>query len=92
MNTHKSADLLNKEISEVKKLVPIGSLWAHFKSPDHNYEVTGIAVIESTDGIGVLYKSTFKPTKGITFLRPIESFLSDKETKDGRVKRFTMVS
>lgn len=46
MGKHKSADLLNKEISKAKKVVPIGSLWSHFKSPDHYYEITGIVVIE----------------------------------------------
>jgi hypothetical protein len=91
MANHKPADILNKEISETKKQIPIGSKWYHFKSPEHYYEITGIVVIEDTDGIGVLYTSTFKPTKGITFLRPIESFLSEKETENGKVKRFVKI-
>ena len=92
MGEHKSADTLNKEISEAKKEIPIGSKWYHFKHPDNLYEITGIVVIEETDSVGVLYTSTFEPTTGITFLRPLESFLSYKETEDGKVKRFVQAS
>lgn len=93
MKEHKTPDVLRTEIEEAKKLVPMGSMWSHFKAPDHYYEIIGYPVIEETDEVGVLYKSTFEPTKDIVFLRSLESFLSEKELEDGtKVKRFTKAS
>lgn len=92
MGEHKAPEVLRKEIEEGKKQVPVGSLWGHFKHPDNYYEIIDLVIIEDTDEVGVLYKSTFEPTKGIIFLRPLESFLSYKETEEGPVKRFTMAA
>lgn len=93
MGEHKAPEILRKEISDAQVQIPVGSLWGHFKNPDHHYEITGFVIIEETDEVGVLYKSTFEPTNGITFLRPVASFLSEKELEDGtKVKRFTKVS
>ncbi len=89
---HKSSEVLREELKNAGIQVPTGTLWSHFKNPEHYYEITGLVVIEETDEIGVLYKATFEPTKGITFLRPLESFLGYKETDNGKVKRFNMVS
>ncbi|MCK9368468.1 DUF1653 domain-containing protein [Candidatus Dojkabacteria bacterium] len=88
----KTPEVLRKEMEEGEKQVPAGSLWAHFKSPDKYYEVLGFVVIEETGEIGVSYKSTFEPTKDITFVCVLEKFLGYKETDNGKVKRFTQAS
>ncbi len=92
MGEHKTPEILRKEIEEGKKQVPVGSLWGHFKNPDKYYKIVDLVIIEETDEVGVLYKSTFEPTKGIIFLKTLESFLSYKETEEGKVKRFTIAA
>ncbi len=93
MGEHKSPDVLKNEIEEGKKQVPIGSLWGHFKNPDKYYEIVDLVIMEETDEVGVAYRSTFEPTKGITFVKSLEGFLSEKELEDGtKVKRFTKAS
>lgn len=92
MGEHKSPEVLRNEIEEGKKQVPIGSFWSHFKNPDKYYEIVDIVVMEETDEVGVAYRSTFEPTKGVTFVKPLEEFLSYKETENGKVKRFTKAS
>ena len=92
MGEHASADVLRVELAEATNLVPIGSKWAHFKNPTHYYEITDLVITEDDDSVAVIYKSTFEPTEGISFYRPIESFLSKKTLEDGtEVDRFTRV-
>ena len=92
MGEHASAEELRVELTEATNLVPIGSKWAHFKNPTHYYEITDLVITEDDDSVAVIYKSTFEPTEGISFYRPIESFLSKKTLEDGtEVDRFTRV-
>ena len=92
MGEHASSDVLRDRLAEAAKLVPIESKWAHFKNPSHYYEITDLVITEEDDSVAVIYKSTFEPTMGISFLRPLASFLSKKVLDDGtEVNRFTMV-
>jgi len=92
MGEHASADMLRVRLNEANKSAPIGSKWAHFKNPTHYYEITDLVITEDDDSVAVIYKSTFEPTEGISFYRPIESFLSKKTLEDGtEVDRFTRV-
>jgi hypothetical protein len=87
---NKTPEVLRQEIEEGKKQAPIGSLWAHFKSPDKYYEVVDLIIYEDTGEVDVVYKSTFEPTTGISFVATLEKFLGFKETETGKVKRFVM--
>ncbi len=92
MGEHASAEELRVKLSEANNLIPIGSKWAHFKNPTHYYEITDLVITEEDDSVAVIYKSTFEPTEGISFCRPIKSFLSKKALEDGtEVDRFSRV-
>lgn len=92
MGEHASAEELRVKLSEANNLISIGSKWVHFKNPTHYYEITDLVITEEDDSVAVIYRSTFEPTEGISFFRPIDSFLSKKILEDGtEVDRFSRV-
>lgn len=87
-NNFRTEDQLKAGLENAKKLVPIGK-YAHYKHPDDpRYEVVGVGIIESTEGVCVIYKNRL----GWLWVRTLEDFTSEVEVDGKRVKRFKIVS
>jgi len=89
---HKTGDELRTELKQASKLIEVGAKYYHYKHPEDTYTVTGLVIIESDDSVGVLYSADYDRLKGITFLRPLDSFLDKVTLEDGTiVNRFNKV-
>ncbi len=86
--SHRSGEELKRDILEAHRQVRIPWQYRHYKG--QQYLVIGLAVIESTDKIGVLYQAEYSGLEDIVFLRPLEEFLSSVETNEGAVARFAL--
>lgn len=71
---------LRARLTEAETLVPTGSRYYHYKNEAHTYLITGFAILEANDEVGVLYKAEYG--EHITYIRPLSSFLETVE-KDG---------
>jgi hypothetical protein len=89
---YKTAEELRTMIDDAKLKVRIGGTYYHYKRPDETYTLIDVIIIEATTGIGVLYRAEYDDLKGITFMRPIEDFLSEVELENQLIKKFTLVS
>lgn len=87
---HKSGEELRRDLSKARTRIRIGGRYRHYKG--QAYTVTGFAVVEATDEMGVLYQADYAELAGIVFLRPFEEFLSSVETGEGRIPRFALIS
>lgn len=89
---HKTDKELWSEIEKAKQDIRLDERYFHYKHPEKQYTVVGLVVIEETDSIGVLYRAEYAAVQGIVFVRPIESFLAEIDTDDGKkMKRFTLI-
>lgn len=86
---HKSYFELKDEMKEYSNKIKIGGTYSHYKHPENLYIVTGLAVLESTDEICVLYDSI--DNRGVIFVRPVESFLETVELNGVNVPRFKSI-
>lgn len=86
---HVSGDKLQRLLREGLARISVESHYMHYK--EKSYRVTGLCVIEATDGLGVLYEADYPGLAGITFLRPLEEFLSEVEWQGKRQKRFKKI-
>lgn len=86
---HLTSDELLARLADAQTRLAVGERYAHYKNPDHIYRITGFGVLESNDGVGVIYE----PEQGdlIPFIRPVESFLESVEVNGERVPRFQKV-
>jgi len=87
---HPPEATLAKELELAGQLVIVGATYAHYKDTDKYYKVTGLAVLESTDEVAVLYKALYG--KGFTFVRPLSSWVEDVEWEEATVPRFKRVA
>jgi hypothetical protein len=87
-NDFKSEGQLQSELDAAGKLVPVGK-YAHYKHPNEaRYEVVGVGIIESNEGICVIYR---RIEKGWWWVRTLEDFTAEVEVEGKRVKRFQKV-
>lgn len=85
---HKTQEQLLKELKIAKTKVVVGGHYAHYKHPeDPRYEVVGVGIVESTEGICVIYKNKL----GWLWVRTLEDFTSEVEVNGVKVKRFKMI-
>ena len=88
---HKTDKELRNELEQASKLVELNGKYTHFKHPTDVYTVTGF-IIDTEDIVCVLYTAKFERLKGITFSRPLNSFLDKVTLEDGSiVNRFNKV-
>lgn len=85
---HISAEELNKRLIEAEKIVTPGSVYYHYKTPDHFYEIQSLCLIESLEEVGVLYKPLYGEDSKIVWLRPLSVFLEEVEKDGVKTKRF----
>lgn len=89
---HIPATDLHQILNDAKQQVTIGGTYYHYKKPDKYYTLVDVVIIEANDTVGVLYKAEYDDLKGITFMRPLDDFLAEVDTDNGRIPRFTKVS
>lgn len=87
---HLTQEELRARITDAEAAVERGAHYTHFKDPSHEYLVTGFAIIEATEEVGVLYEAQYD--ERITFLRPLSSFVEAVEGPDGPTPRFIKVN
>lgn len=89
--TNKTGSELRAEIEKGKSKIRLNERYFHYKCPEKHYTVTNLVIIEETGSVGVSYRAEYRELQGMVFIRPIESFLAEVDTKNGRVQRFTLV-
>ncbi len=85
----KSGDELRDELQRAESRIKVGGIYRHYKDISHRYTVTGLAVIEALDEIGVLYRAEYPECEGMTFIRPIDEFLAPTGADGFGQHRFT---
>lgn len=88
---HRPLTELGKDMQAAARQVQVGAKYAHYKHPDQPYTVTGLAILEETDGVAVLY-SVEENGEQVTFIRPLDDWLSTVEWNGQTVPRFSLVS
>ena len=83
---HKNHEQLHQELYEAKGKVQVGGIYSHYKHPENTYQVTGLAFIESTDELSVIYQATYD--QGLVFVRPLSSWLETPNLNGKKVPRF----
>lgn len=78
--SHQDAITLKDRLVKARVLVPPGSHWAHYKTPDVAYEIVDIGFIEATEEAAVMYKT---PDNSLVWIRPLAIFLSSARRDDG---------
>lgn len=87
---HSSELSLVSRISNAKRLVSVGSLYYHYRTPNLFYRVNDIVVNEETEQPVVIYEAQYGDK--ITWARSLDKWLDEIEYQDTFVKRFTEVS
>jgi len=86
---HKSHKTLLKELEEAASVVPIGSLYYHYKNPQLYYKVINLAITEADDTICVIYEAQYDDN--LVFVRPLKSWLDKVEWNGTTTDRFTLL-
>lgn len=83
---HATQEEIIKEINKARKLVEVGSLYAHYKHPDQYYVIESIGCVEETEQPCVCYRALYD--KGILWVRTLKNFLEKVEADGKKVSRF----
>ncbi len=84
---HKNHKKLIIEMAQAEKSVTVGATYYHYKKVDQFYRVVGIAILEATDELCVIYQAEYD--KRLTFVRPLASWLETVEFNGQTVERFS---
>lgn len=85
--SHLSHDELNSSIDKVSQILPIGSIYHHYKYPDREYQVLGYAIQESSQKVCIRYKN-IKEKNAPEFVRDYDSWIESVEWNGAIVPRF----
>ncbi len=88
--SHKSFGTLLYELSTAAEQVGIGAQYNHYKNPEILYCVVSLVILEATDEVAVTYSPITEP--GISFVRPLTSWLEEVEGIGGKQQRFCRVN
>lgn len=86
---HRTQAELRHELDEAKELVSIGGTYVHFKKPADKYIVRGLAILEATEEVAVIYEAQYG--EHVSFIRPLHNFLAIVEHEGQSVARFQKV-
>lgn len=84
----KTQEELERDIKDAEKLVKVGGRYVHYKSTNHIYTLLGLAIQEATNKVCVIYRAEYG--KNVTFVRDLDTWLSEVEVDGLHVKRFTL--
>lgn len=84
---HKTQAELRDSLDEAAAQVPVGGTYAHYKSPDQTYTVTGHVILEADDAVGIIYQANYG--ERITFVRALDSWRAQVDDGSKTVPRFS---
>lgn len=83
----KPEEELEALLADAATRVSVGSLYAHYKHPEHTYLVTALGIRRYTGEVCVIYEAQYG--KKLTFVRTLEEWLLPGEQDGKPVARFT---
>jgi hypothetical protein len=86
----KSPEILEAELAQAAKMVPMGSYYTHYKHPDdeHQYKIVGYVVLEATDEVAILYQALYIKQQ-IVFCRALRIWQETVTWEGKTVPRFS---
>ena len=84
---HISHSELNKQISDVSKLVELGAIYKHYKYPERDYKVLGYVIQEATEKVAIRYHNILEDGAP-EFVRDLDSWMETVEWDGVIVPRF----
>jgi hypothetical protein len=84
---HLSQAKLKKLLEEANSKLEQGAIYKHYKNSSKTYKVTGFAIIEATNEVGVLYQAQYG--EKVIFIRPLSAWLEKVEYAGRFVPRFS---
>ena len=91
---HLSEEELLSKLAQARKDVEVGALYGHWRNPQSRYRVTGLAIIDATQEVGVLYKkeSGSEAINSMIWVRALSSWLEKASVENVMVPRFQKIS
>lgn len=87
---HKTEEELLEKLNDARTKVTFGGTYKHYKDDTKRYTVQGFVILESTEGVGVIYQAKYG--QRLTFVRPLGSWLAEVEHEGKKVSRFKEVA
>lgn len=81
---------LEVRLQKATELVPLGSVYVHYKHPERTYRVIAISLVEETLLPAVVYEAHYG--EKLSFIRPLHDFLETVEVDGVPVPRFTRLA
>lgn len=82
---HLSYEQLTEALKQATACVTVGAQYRHYKHSDELYAVTGLAVLEDSNEVAVLYRGG----QGVTFAQPLSRWCAEVSWQGQTVPRFT---
>lgn len=86
---HNNQAEIAAKVADAQTLVEVGGIYCHYKDSAKWYQVTALAVQESSLEVCVVYKALYG--EPIQWIRSISDFLAEVETVNGKAQRFQKV-
>jgi hypothetical protein len=85
-----SENQLRSQLQQALKKVEVGALYAHYRDPHNPYKVLGLALLEDSQEVAVIYQKEHEPNTLTTlpWIRPLSSWLENVDFEGTQVPRF----
>jgi len=70
---HASQAELTEKFEDAKRQIKVGDVYYHYKKPEADYTIIGLALIEETEEPAVIYRADY--SANLTWIRPVDNFL-----------------
>jgi hypothetical protein len=87
--SHTSLEELEKKVASARKLVEIGAIYSHYKTPEHKYIVEFVGLLEDKEEVCVGYRALYG--NGLLWVRTLSNFTERIDTPEGEIQRFLKV-
>lgn len=86
---HRTQEELAAALAEAAGAVEVGARYTHYKDPGKECEVVGLGIQEADEDVAVIYQALYGA--GVTFIRPLESWMARVDHGGQEVPRFSKV-
>lgn len=86
---HVPLEELAKRLADAGREVEVGGRYMHYKNPEQEYIVRSLAILETTEEVGVIYEAQYDTR--ISFIRPLANFCEIVDIEGESVSRFTKI-
>lgn len=87
MHEKESQSRLSAKLTQATTLVTVGARYTHYKQL--SYKVLALALREEDNEPCVVYQAEYGD--GVTWIRPVSSWIEEVEVNGKKVKRFTKI-